>query len=275
MRITVLMDNHTQIDRYYIGEPAVAYWIEADGKRFLLDTAYSDAFLKNAGCMGICLADADGIIFSHGHNDHTGGLAHVLRMPLEKKPVIVAHPLVFSPRAEGGMNIGSPLSLAYVKEKTEFIGTREPYWLTEHLVFLGEIPRSVAFEEPYSIGSIMIDGKEVPDMILDDSALVYKSGSGIYIITGCSHAGICNIIAYAKAVTQCSQVKGILGGFHLDKLDERTEKTIAYIAKENITELYPCHCTSFHVRAALHERSPVKDVGVGMVLEWGSADEER
>lgn len=48
MKLTVLMDNHTEIDVYHLGEPAVSYWLEADGKRFLFDTGYSDAFLKNA-----------------------------------------------------------------------------------------------------------------------------------------------------------------------------------------------------------------------------------
>ena len=52
MKLTVLMDNHTEIDVYHLGEPAVSYWLEADGKRFLFDTGYSDAFLKNAKAMG-------------------------------------------------------------------------------------------------------------------------------------------------------------------------------------------------------------------------------
>ena len=48
MKLKILMDNHTEIDVYYLGEPAVSYWIETEGKVFLFDTAYSDAFLKNA-----------------------------------------------------------------------------------------------------------------------------------------------------------------------------------------------------------------------------------
>ena len=70
MKLTVLMDNHTEIDVYHLGEPAVSYWLEADGKRFLFDTGYSDAFLKNAKAMGIDLTTADAILLSHGHNDH-------------------------------------------------------------------------------------------------------------------------------------------------------------------------------------------------------------
>ena len=38
IEIRVLMDNNTYIDQYYLGEPAVSYYIEADGCRILFDT---------------------------------------------------------------------------------------------------------------------------------------------------------------------------------------------------------------------------------------------
>ena len=46
MKLTVLTDNHTYIDQYYLGEPAFSCWLEADGKRVLFDTGYSGVFLK-------------------------------------------------------------------------------------------------------------------------------------------------------------------------------------------------------------------------------------
>ena len=48
MKLRVLVDNNTYIDRYYLGEPAVSYYIECDGIRLLFDAGYSDVFLKNA-----------------------------------------------------------------------------------------------------------------------------------------------------------------------------------------------------------------------------------
>ena len=92
--------------------------------------------------------------------------------------------------------------------------------------------------------------------------------AGIYIITGCSHAGICNIIQYAKAITGKTKVLGLLGGLHLMEENERSQKTVDFLAKEQISALYPCHCTAFPVRAALHAVSPIQEVAVGMTLEW-------
>ena len=37
MKITVLMDNNTLIDRYFIAEPAVSYLIEHEDKKILFD----------------------------------------------------------------------------------------------------------------------------------------------------------------------------------------------------------------------------------------------
>lgn len=144
----------------------------------------------------------------------------------------------------------------------------EPVWLTEKLVWLGEIPHTLDFEPAYAIGTVEKDGKKEADYIVDDTALAYVGEMGLSIITGCSHAGICNIIAYAKKLTGLEQVQSVLGGFHLFDVDERAKETIAYLEEEKIPELYPCHCTSFAVRAALHAVSPVKEVTVGAELEW-------
>lgn len=48
MKLTVLIDNNTYIDEYYIGEPALSYYIEDENERLLFDTGYSDAFIRNA-----------------------------------------------------------------------------------------------------------------------------------------------------------------------------------------------------------------------------------
>ena len=79
MKLTVLLDNNTFIDQYYLGEPGVSYFIEVDGKKVLFDVGYSDAFLTNAQKAGIDLADIDFVILSHGHLDHTRGLPYLIK----------------------------------------------------------------------------------------------------------------------------------------------------------------------------------------------------
>ena len=52
MKLTVLVDNNTYIDQYYLGEPAVCYYIEDGETRLLLDTGYSDVYIRNAKALG-------------------------------------------------------------------------------------------------------------------------------------------------------------------------------------------------------------------------------
>lgn len=73
MKLTVLVDNNTLIDQYLLGEPAVSYYIEDEDEKILFDTGYSDVFIRNVEKLHINLADITKIVFSHGHNDHTGG----------------------------------------------------------------------------------------------------------------------------------------------------------------------------------------------------------
>ena len=48
MKLTVLADNNTYIDQYYLAEPALSIYIENSDKKYLFDTGYSDVYLKNA-----------------------------------------------------------------------------------------------------------------------------------------------------------------------------------------------------------------------------------
>lgn len=268
LRLHILMDNHTEIDVYYLGEPAVSYWLEVDGKNFLFDTGYSDAFLQNADAMGLDVTQAEAILLSHSHNDHTGGLRPLLARDVPPTMRLIVHPDALLPHAYQGMDIGSPVSQEELAKRLRLTLTKEPVWLTERLLWLGEIPRTLDFEPPYAIGTVERGGAQTADYIPDDTALVYIGREGLSIITGCSHAGICNIIAYAKKLTGEGRIRSVLGGFHLFEMDERARATIDFLRQEHIPELYPCHCTSFAVRAALHQACPVTEVAVGTVLEW-------
>lgn len=268
MKLIVLVDNNTYIDQYYYGEPAVSYYIEDEEKRILLDMGYSDLLLRNADALGVVLDSITTIAISHGHDDHTRGLKYYFEQKHRGNISVVAHPDAFNEKILDNLMIGSPLMKEELKEKCNLILAREPVSLSKHITFLGEIPQTNDFEQRKPIGTQIVDKTSADDYILDDTALVYKSNNGIYIITGCSHSGICNIIEYAKEVCNDNRVLGVIGGFHLFEVNERVHKTIDYLKKNNIKELYPCHCTSFAVRAEIHNTIPVKEVGVGLEINW-------
>ncbi|WP_373481831.1 MBL fold metallo-hydrolase [Acetobacterium sp.] len=268
MRLKVIVDNNTTIDEYYWGEPGVCYYIEDGPDAFLFDVGYSDLVIRNAAAMNIDLNKVNTIVLSHGHDDHTRGLKSLLDVRRKKPFQIIAHHHAVNYKECDGLKISAPFTRAELAEKCQLKLTRTPVKVTENITFLGEIPRVLAFEKPESIGKQQLGDDLTDDYLLDDSALVYHGDAGIFIITGCSHSGICNIIEYAKAVTGDHRICGVIGGFHLFEVNDRVVQTLEYFKNNQIKQIYPCHCTAFSVKAAIHAHIPIIEVGVGLELNW-------
>lgn len=272
MKLRILVDNYTFIDQYYLGEPGLSFYIETEGKTYLLDTGYSDILLKNAVAMGVELKNLNGVILSHGHNDHTRGMSYLRELYADGKnrPDLIAHPQVFWHRREGKLAIGMPLSRLELQPYFQIKLSDRPLWLTSKLVYLGEIGRSNDFEGQHAIGEIEtpLEGWQ-PDHVRDDSALAYCTNKGLVVLTGCSHAGICNIIEQAKRICKEKRIAAVVGGFHLLQAeDEKLQKTIDYLCQQQIGAIYACHCTDFAAKMELAKSLPVYEAGVGLSLEW-------
>ncbi|EHL08515.1 metallo-beta-lactamase domain protein [Desulfitobacterium hafniense DP7] len=284
LKLTVLVDNNTILsnnphfqDRYFLSEPGLSIFIEADGKKVLFDTGHTGIFLQNSEKMNLDLSDLDYLVLSHGHIDHTGGLKSLIdfyqnqgKTNLKDKPTLIAHPECFlskidSPWGEIGCGIPEAETTCHFQLQL----SREPLWLTENLVFLGEIERSNDFENLTPLGKVYKNTEGQDDYILDDSALVYKGSKGLIIITGCSHAGICNITKYAQKVCRDERVIDIIGGLHLINPGpiqmEKTKEFLKNVAPQTIRA---CHCTSLRPKLALAESLNVEEVGTGSQLEY-------
>jgi 7,8-dihydropterin-6-yl-methyl-4-(beta-D-ribofuranosyl)aminobenzene 5'-phosphate synthase len=132
---------------------------------------------------------------------------------------LIAHPQVFANRhSKNDPQIGSLLKEENLAGFFDIQLSSGPVFLTQRLIFLGEIQRKNNFEAQKNIGTVRLkNGEEIPDMVMDDSALVYLSEGGLVIITGCSHAGICNIVEHAKKITGETRILDIIGGLHLQR----------------------------------------------------------
>ena len=279
MKLTVLIDNNTLIDKYYLlGEAGVSYLIEEGNKQIIFDVGYSNAFIKNAQKLNLNLLNSDYIILSHGHLDHTWGLEPLIKKYNEakveklslKRPTLIAHPDVFLTKTidglgEIGINVSENKLLSYFDINL----TKEPFWLTNKLVFLGEIERSNNFENKESVGQIHRNDAFENDFLIDDSAMVYKSEQGLVIITGCSHSGICNIIEHAKKVCKDNRVVDIIGGFHLlNPSVKNLDKTTKYIKDLNLNKLHACHCVDLKSKVELSKIAELEEVGSGLEINY-------
>ena len=280
LSLRVLVDNTTLIDQYYLGEPGFCCYLASNGKKVLFDTGYSNIFLANAGRMGIDLMRLNAIVLSHGHSDHTGGLPHLLdeyekaaaagiRIP--NRPELIAHPDCFCPRPlpEGG-DIGCPAGVERAAGSFTLRRTKKPLWITDSLVFLGEIERAVdIIPDRGKRRTIVTPDGPMPDHLLDDSALAYVAESGLVILTGCAHAGLLNIVAAARDITGVQRVRDIIGGFHLKASDHAAiDATVDGLKKIRPSALHPCHCTSLAAKMALSAVTQIPETGVGLLLEY-------
>ena len=289
MKLTVLADNATLIDRYFLGEPGLSLFLEADGRRILFDAGYSDVFMRNAEKLRLDLSDLDHVVLSHGHLDHLWGLEHLLRRMTEDacegrripRPVLTAHPEALARRAMGKIPaIGNHLSPAVLADFFTLRLTADPVDLTPGVTFLGRIPRHFDFESVPPGDRLLLPGHDlpgpgqapapgVPDALADDTALACRSAEGLVILAGCSHAGICNIVRHARELCGETRIRDIVGGLHLlDASPDRLEATGRCLAEFAPAAVHACHCTDLAAKIALSRFVPVRETGSGLVLDY-------
>lgn len=194
------------------------------------------------------MTDVDAVLFSHHHYDHTGGIRTFLKISSCRRAI--AHPYAILEHSDGENFLRDHLSLfAFAEARTT------PLLLTDHLIFLGEIPSFNDFEVRQCWGKVMLKGTPVDDFCMDDSALIYRGKKDVVIITGCSHAGICNIVQYARNVAEkewgLTEIGAIVGGLHLiERPQAFLDKVIGTLKESGVKSLYPSHCTDLFARMA-------------------------
>ena len=247
-----------------------------DAPVYLFDTGQTPGvLLSNAEKLGLAWDSLSGIILSHGHYDHTGGLGGLLEDLPHEVPVY-AHPEAFGVKLNSRPelhDIGSPISkdeLAAAGGRLELV--TEPRFLREDLIITGEVPRRYDFEKEATAGfKTRRNGEVVDDTIPDDLSIVIRvPGEGFFLICGCCHAGLLNTVDYALELSGESRVFGILGGLHtIGAGEERLRKTIARLEELDLEWMAPLHCAGVRETAVMHGAlgDIVRFPAVGDVIE--------
>ena len=254
MKISILTDNNPGGNTG--AEHGLSYFIEHEGTKILFDTGQSDLFLRNASIIGINVEERDLIILSHGHFDHGNGLEHLTGGKM------ICHPDSFVKRYRtiDHTYIGLKNSRDEIAQKFDLITSQAPLRVSDSMLFLGEIPRITDFESQQSSFSFE-DGS--PDFVADDSAIALQTEKGLFVITGCGHAGVVNTLEHARNVTGEQKIFGIMGGFHLKKRDRQTIETIHYLKENSVEHIIPSHCTALPALVAFAENFQIQTVKTG------------
>ena len=248
IQITTLSENTAGLGNF-LGEWGLSILVETEGLSLLLDCGQSISAVHNADILGIDLSKIDKVILSHGHYDHTGGLRPVLRR-MRKKIEIIAHPDVWAAKysrrqGQADRYIGIP----YQQEELESLGASfkpgtEPTRITDGIITSGEIPMVTDFEKIAPNLQVKGVGGFQPDKLLDDQALIMKTGAGLVVILGCAHRGIINTLYHAQQLTGVKKIHTVLGGCHLiNAPEERVHLTINALKELGVERLGVSHCT--------------------------------
>ncbi|MCR5686881.1 MAG: MBL fold metallo-hydrolase [Lachnospiraceae bacterium] len=251
MRIVNLIENTEGVNGCAYAH-GLAFYIETENHKLLVDLGPSEETLSNAEKLGIDLSGIDTVILSHGHYDHSGGIMPFLSMNKKARIYMqqtagkdyyaddgdraegdryvyigIDKRIMDSPRVEyvnGDHRIDDELELFTIKNRNHEI----PFTNKRLLVREGSGYKRDSFEH--------------------EQYLVINNGDRRILVSGCAHNGVLNIMeAYFEKYNSAPYM--VISGFHLMKKTDYTESEIREIEdmakrlKEYPTRFITCHCT--------------------------------
>lgn len=271
------------------GEWGLSLHLESSGgggsAQYLLDFGYTPEILnRNIGLLDIDPGRLNGLVLSHGHRDHYGGLQgfvqqHRIRMRDDLQLFVGAEEAfhvrwvraVPRPGAEPEMVCwGAPDRTALAAQSVTPVCCHAPQAL-EGAFTTGYIERE-SFEEV--TGGSMLEvpdhfteaerrGELVQDSHPEEHATCYLvRDRGLVVISSCGHAGIVNSVKTAMSVAGTDRLHAVVGGFHLaTSKPGYIEHTVDELERLGPDVVIPMHCTGEGFIESMRRRMPDRLVG--------------
>lgn len=246
MKIINLIED-TKGNENCLYEHGFSVYIETKKHKLLVDTGATDAFIKNAGVLGVDLTKVDTVIISHGHYDHTGGLLSFSDINPNAK-------IYIQESAKGAF-------YNYRNQEEKYIGMDERIFNLSQVTFLESdlkiddelfLFTDVTGRKLWPKGNEILKKKVGREFIQDDFCheqyLVVTEGDEKVLVSGCAHNGILNILEKYKEIYHALPTR-VISGFHMMKKNDYTKedtemiKETACILSDTPTIYYSGHCT--------------------------------
>jgi 7,8-dihydropterin-6-yl-methyl-4-(beta-D-ribofuranosyl)aminobenzene 5'-phosphate synthase len=264
---------------------------QAGGKsQYLLDFGYTpEILIRNFELLELDPGQIDGLILSHGHRDHYGGLeGFVGHYRLRMRPnlrLFAGGEANFREKWIKRRN-ADPVSWGLLdREALQAADVSAVCCDTPHALqgafTTGYIPR-LSFERvlentlvksepgespsPDHFTEAERRGRLVPDQHPDEHATCYiVQGRGLVVISSCGHVGLINTIKAAMAVSGAGKLHAVLGGFHLGPApQDYVDHTVTELERLSPDVVIPMHCSGAKFIAAMHQRMPDRVVAANI-----------
>jgi 7,8-dihydropterin-6-yl-methyl-4-(beta-D-ribofuranosyl)aminobenzene 5'-phosphate synthase len=175
------------------GEPGVAYLIRTGKTTLLFDVGFNrrararSALVANADALGVDLGSLDGVVVSHLHPDHVGGLANLRRRTFS----FAAEPL--EPR---GVPAYVPTEMHH--DRADVLLTTAPRVVAPGVAVLPPLPRML-----FWLG-----------LVAEQALVVNVRVFGLVLVTGCGHPPIDRMLGVTEQVLDVP-IRAVVGGLHL------------------------------------------------------------
>lgn len=243
--------------------------VERDGDRrtVLYDAGLTPhAVARNLDVLQVPVGDLRAMVISHGHADHHGGLEGLVRRRGRSRLPLVIHPDAWRERriafpTGGELRLPPPSRHDLEAEGLKVVEERAHSLLLDGTVLVsGQVERVTEFESGFPIHEARErHGWQRDPMIWDDQALVLNvRDRGLVIISGCSHAGVINILFHAQRLTGEARIAGLVGGLHLTGglFEARIDPTVEALRAARVGRILPAHCSGWRAVHAIARAMP-------------------
>lgn len=254
MRLRIIVEDDKQRDLLSSGE--IAYLLEEANSSILFDCGCSEKHIRTKYGSIVDPQKITDIVLAGNKLTNIKGFARlkalrdVFDLAENKSGLknLLAHPDVFKPK-DGEIYMGS------IYNKTEedinkffnLILDKTSKYINHNFIYLGEKP------DKREKG----DNKNYSDVV----SIIYKSESGLIIISGKLSLKLDNVMEYAKYIASVHKIRTFIGGLNLaNNSDDEIENLGKYLQKENLRNLYLFSPLSEHHNVILGKYVHIKTI---------------
>lgn len=278
MRLCVLIEN-TSGTNELAAEHGLSLAVQHNNRQYLIDAGASGAAADNALKLNINLAETEAAFLSHGHYDHAGGFARILKENPEMKVYCGKNALgeYYSEKGEiHYIGVPSGIKEAYAHRFSECENITElgnGVYIVPHMKAADDSIRKI------SANTGMLEKKAenyVYDTFEHEISVVFDTAKGLVIINSCSHGGLINIIREVRAAVGNKTVYAYAGGLHMKAQrdgcevcafsDEEVRQMADFVAGEQIKRVITGHCTGDAAFKKLAEYIPLERLESGKII---------